>query len=141
MWISIKFTDVFPSNDWYWQILSFLIGLILAASEFTLLFMGIGILMYRYMSKYEKIEKKKAPRKYMMIIYVDFTIHGIFYLFTLLEVIQYITVHKYIRDIAIMGAGSTLFLIFHIYEMYFHDDRIGEGYYYSSFPYEKRRLP
>ncbi len=97
--------------------------------------------MFEYISKYEKIEKKKAPRKYMMIIYIDFTIHAIFYLFTFVEVIQYITVHKYIRDLAIMGVGSTLFLFFVIYEIYFQNDSIGEGYYYSSFPYEKKRLP
>ena len=52
MWISIKFTDLFPSHDWYWQILSFFIGLILACIEFLLLLVGIGVLLFEYIATY-----------------------------------------------------------------------------------------
>jgi hypothetical protein len=52
MWISIKFTDLFPSHDWYWIILSFVIGLILACIEFLLLLVGIGVLLFEYIATY-----------------------------------------------------------------------------------------
>jgi hypothetical protein len=46
LWICIKLTDqVFLAEEWYWQVLSFLLGNILGVMEFGLLFVGITTLL------------------------------------------------------------------------------------------------
>jgi uncharacterized membrane protein len=53
MWVSIKLTDdVFVADRWYWQILSFGLGIILACIEFLLIMIGIAVLIMDHTSNF-----------------------------------------------------------------------------------------
>ena len=42
IWACIILTDkIFVTDEWYWQILSFILGMILALIEFGLIFIGL----------------------------------------------------------------------------------------------------
>ncbi len=88
MWISIMFIDrIFKTDKWYWEILTFILGAILATLE-SICFFILPILPLIEMNK----RQKKICAYYYCITFVVAMIatQGVFQLFTMISIIQYI---------------------------------------------------
>jgi hypothetical protein len=53
---------------------------------------GTAVLILDHTSNFEKREKKRAPRIYNILLFIDFGVHAGFYIFTLVDVLIYIAV-------------------------------------------------
>lgn len=125
LWVSILLTDeAFATDKWFWQILSYILGLQISMFYFIVICGGPIILYDQWEPQYILRERRKVPIHYKIISYLWFFINFGFFFYCLIFVIDYIRNFKKIRDIVLMSLGAIAFTSLIIYRII--KDRINE---------------